>query len=92
MDQELEPKSAKGEPRAAGDRMRRPGKPNAPAVYLGTEAAAILGASIHTLADWSWKRIGPPWIRISRSWVRYDQQALYDWLASRAVEEIPKPR
>jgi hypothetical protein len=62
-----------------------------PPVYLTVEAAAaILGVSAHTLEDWRWKRKGPPWIRISRSCVRYDQKVLQDWLASRSVQAIPK--
>jgi hypothetical protein len=66
-------------------------KEKEPPVYLTPEAAAaILGVSVHTLEDWRWKRKGPPWIRISRSCVRYDQKVLQDWLASRSVQAIPK--
>ncbi|BDU78156.1 helix-turn-helix transcriptional regulator [Mesoterricola sediminis] len=56
---------------------------------LDTEAAAsLLGVSRHTLEDWRWKRLGPPWIRISRSCVRYDLDALRRWLSEHTVEEI----
>ena len=57
---------------------------------LPAQAAEILGLSPDTLADWRWKKIGPPFIRASRSTVRYDEAALYRWLDDHAVDEIPK--
>jgi len=53
------------------------------------EAATLLGISRHTMEDWRWKRLGPPWIRISKSCVRYDLDALRLWLSEHTVEEIP---
>lgn len=59
-------------------------------ILLTTEdAAAYLGLRPGTLMDWRWQRTGPPWIRISRGCVRYDQTALDSWLALRVVHEIP---
>jgi predicted DNA-binding transcriptional regulator AlpA len=61
-----------------------------PFTLLNTEeAAALLGISRHTLEDWRWKRLGPPWIRITRSCVRYDLDALRQWLSEHTIEEIP---
>lgn len=59
-------------------------------VLLNTEeAASYLGLKPGTLMDWRWQRTGPPWIRVSRGCVRYDQDALDKWLVSRTVKEIP---
>jgi len=59
-------------------------------VYLKpNSAAALLGVSPHTLEDWRWQRKGPPWIRVSRSCVRYDLARLQLWMAQRTIEEIP---
>lgn len=58
-------------------------------VYLTTEQAAeILGVSPCTLADWRWKRKGPPWVPLSRKCVRYEQAALEKWMESRTVHEL----
>lgn len=54
------------------------------------QAAEFLGLSPATLADWRWQRKGPPWIRLSRGAVRYDKEALENWLRSKTVTEIPK--
>jgi len=62
----------------------------APFTLLDSEAtAAMLGVSHHTLEDWRWQRKGPPFIRISRSCVRYDLARLQQWLTDRTIEEIP---
>lgn len=59
--------------------------------YLSTkEAAAYLGLEPCTLADWRWRRKGPPWIPVSRGCVRYDLEVLNRWLDSRTVHEIPE--
>ena len=63
---------------------------SSPFTLLNTEeAATLLGISRHTLEDWRWKRLGPPWIRISKSCVRYDLDALREWLSKHTVVEIP---
>jgi predicted DNA-binding transcriptional regulator AlpA len=54
------------------------------------QAAAIVGLSAATLEDWRWQKLGPPYIKISRSCVRYDEAALYAWLKTRTVYELPK--
>lgn len=57
--------------------------------YLKTsQAAELLGLSPCTLIDWRWQRKGPPWIAISRGCIRYDQDALEQWLEARTVHEI----
>ncbi|MFZ5501079.1 MAG: helix-turn-helix transcriptional regulator [Candidatus Micrarchaeota archaeon] len=59
-------------------------------VYLTTnQAAKLLSLSPCTLVDWRWRRIGPPWVQVSRGCVRYDQESLERWLQSRTVFEIP---
>ena len=63
---------------------------NAPTLLSTEQAAELLGISHHTLEDWRWKRLGPPWIRVSRSCVRYDLARLLSWLETRTIEEIPK--
>ena len=54
------------------------------------QAAEILGRSPDTLVDWRWKRTGPPWIRVTRSCIRYDEAALYAWLDAHTITEIPQ--
>ena len=62
-----------------------------PAVLLDTaQAATYLGLSVATLQDWRWKRQGPPFARISRGCIRYDQAALDRWVESKTVIEIPR--
>jgi hypothetical protein len=59
--------------------------------YLTTEQAAeILTLSMATLEDWRWQRKGPPFIRVSRGCIRYDETALFVWLDAQTITEIPK--
>lgn len=44
------------------------------------EAAAELGISFRTLQQWRVRGIGPAFLKLGRS-VRYDADALEDWLA-----------
>jgi predicted DNA-binding transcriptional regulator AlpA len=58
---------------------------------LDTEQVAeILQLSASTLEDWRWQRKGPPFVRISRSCIRYYEDALYAWIDAQTVTEIPK--
>lgn len=59
-----------------------------PTLLTTEQAAAILGASHFILETWRWKRLGPPWIKVSRSCVRYDLAKLTEWLTQRTVKEI----
>src|SRR5450759_36672 len=45
------------------------------------EAAAVLGMSPKTLANWRVSGYGPPWARFGGS-VRYDSVRLYQWMES----------
>lgn len=61
--------------------------------YLKPEQVAeLLGLRPCTLADWRWQRKGPPWIQVSRGCVRYDQDEVEAWLASRTIRELPSDR
>lgn len=63
----------------------------APMTLLDSEAtAAMLGISPYTLEDWRWRRKRPPFIRISRSCIRYDLARLHQWLTDRTFEAIPE--
>lgn len=60
-------------------------------ILLKTEqAATFLGLQPCTLNDWRWQRKGPPFMRLSRGCVRYDQAALESWVQSKTVFEIPE--
>jgi len=62
-----------------------------PRTFLNTEqAAAYLGLKPCTLADWRWRRQGPPWIKLSPGCVRYDLELLDQWLTARTIEAIPR--
>jgi len=46
-----------------------------------TEAAAVMGMSPQTLANWRVSGFGPPWSRLGGS-VRYDEKKLCAWIES----------
>jgi predicted DNA-binding transcriptional regulator AlpA len=54
-----------------------------------SQVAEKLQLSDSTLEDWRWKRLGPPFLRISRGCVRYDEDALEAWIQERMVHELP---
>jgi predicted DNA-binding transcriptional regulator AlpA len=49
------------------------------------EAAEFLGLSPQTLANYSWRGEGPPFIRISDRCVRYDRDELMAWMKAREI-------
>lgn len=49
------------------------------------EAARLLGLRPQTLANFTWKNEGPPYIRISSRCLRYDREALLAWMKDREV-------
>ena len=58
-------------------------------VLLDTDQAAeFLKLAPGTLENWRYRRQGPPWIKIGGA-VRYEEGALYEWLDSQTVVEIP---
>ena len=54
-----------------------------------SQVADKLQLSESTLEDWRWKRSGPPFLRISRGCVRYEEDALEAWIHERMVYELP---
>lgn len=54
------------------------------------QVATRLQLSPDTLADWRWKRIGPPFLRISRGCIRYDEATLDLWISTQTIREIPR--
>ena len=58
-------------------------------IYLKTsQAAEIAQLAEQTLINWRYRRKGPPWIKVGGS-VRYEQGALYQWMAAQTHTEIP---
>jgi len=56
------------------------------------EVAEMLGLSIDTLAQWRSQRRGIPFVKLSRSIVRYQQRDLESWLEARIVRvEVERP-
>lgn len=56
------------------------------------EVAQMLGLSIDTLAQWRSQRRGIPFVKLSRSVVRYRQRDLEAWLDERIVRvEVERP-
>lgn len=50
------------------------------------QAAARLGVTIHALRKWRFRRVGPPWIKLTdniASGVRYDAADIEQWIESR---------
>lgn len=54
-----------------------------------SQVALMLQLSGATLEDWRWKRMGPPFVRISRGCIRYDEDSVEEWIKKRMVQEIP---
>ena len=54
------------------------------------EAANYLGVPSGTLKTWRARRIGPPYSAPNRRCVRYAVDALDAWLASAAVDTVPR--
>lgn len=52
------------------------------------QTAEILGVAEQTLAQWRYERKGPPFVRISKSCVRYDQLTLQTWLDFNTIKPI----
>lgn len=52
------------------------------------QVAELLQLSASTLEDWRWKREGPPFIRISRGCIRYEESDIMKWLETRRVYEL----
>ena len=50
------------------------------------EAACFLGVKPQTLRVWRHKNIGPKFVRVSRSIVRYYAKDLEEYMAARTVE------
>jgi predicted DNA-binding transcriptional regulator AlpA len=53
-----------------------------------SQVAEKLQLSRSTLEDWRWKRQGPPFLRISRGCIRYDEDALDVWIRERMIQEV----
>jgi predicted DNA-binding transcriptional regulator AlpA len=49
------------------------------------EAARLLGLRPQTLANFTWKNEGPPYVRISSRCLRYEREALLSWMKEREV-------
>ena len=49
------------------------------------EAAALVGLAPKSLANMRSRGGGPPYIRLSRTAIRYSRRALTDWLKERTV-------
>ena len=54
------------------------------------QVAEMLQLSPSTLEDWRWKRLGPPFIRVSRGCIRYEEGDIKQWLETLRVREIPR--
>ncbi|WP_223357759.1 helix-turn-helix transcriptional regulator [Leifsonia sp. ZF2019] len=53
-----------------------------PALATVTVLTAFLDVSVATLARWRQKRMGPPWVRVGGSAVRYPREGIREWLAA----------
>ena len=50
------------------------------------QAAEYLSLSSQTLAQWRWKTVGPPFVKIGKRAVRYDRSQLEAWAQSQKAE------
>jgi len=50
------------------------------------QAANALGVSLCTLANWRRKNHGPPYFKVSRQLVMYDEDELRRWLDKKRVD------
>ena len=48
------------------------------------EVADYIDVAEQTLAQWRWRRVGPPWTKVG-SLVRYEWADVDEWLAARKV-------
>ena len=53
------------------------------ALWTPRETAEFLRLPEQTLANWRWRGCGPPYLKLNGP-VRYDPQAVREWVASRA--------
>lgn len=50
------------------------------------EVAHVTGLSIQTLRNWRCtRRAGPPFVKLSQKWVRYERAAVEAWIAAQTV-------
>lgn len=58
--------------------------------YLtATQVAEVIHMCPRTLANWRYRRMGPPWIKVGGRPL-YEESALHSWLDAHTVEEIPR--
>ena len=50
------------------------------ALLTPEEVSVLLGISSKTLANWRWRRQGPPYIKLTPRKVRYPVKSLLSWL------------
>ena len=51
-----------------------------------SEVAELLNISVNTLSDWRWRKVGPEYIRVSASCVRYEYKKVIEFLTQRKEE------
>jgi hypothetical protein len=54
-------------------------------MLTSSEAARIIGLTKSALAQWRLAKIGPDFVRLSDTVVRYPEAALYSWLEERRI-------
>jgi hypothetical protein len=65
-------------------------EPRKQVLMTSAQASEYLKIPVSTLVDWRYKRMGPPFIRISARHVRYDLELLTEWLQKKMIESIPE--
>lgn len=53
-----------------------------------SETCQIVGLSRSTLSKMCAAGVGPPFVRLNRSTIRFSQAALYEWLKSKSEQGI----
>lgn len=60
--------------------------PAIPTLWSESDAADVIGVTIHALRQRRQRKSNPTYLRISQSCVRYTREGLFGWLASSVVE------
>jgi predicted DNA-binding transcriptional regulator AlpA len=51
------------------------------------DVARLLAVSIHTMRSWRQRKQGPPWRKLLKGGVRYDQAELEQWIKTGRKEK-----
>ncbi len=63
-----------------------------PQLMTDVQVAELTGLKIQTLANWRCRRVGPPFVRLGNRTVRYNREAILEWIEESTINSGAKDR